>query len=410
VNREKVRRYIEDWYNRRLPELIERELKVDLIKGKVKCVAGPRRAGKTYFFFQLIKSIGSPSLYLDFEDIALHDTRFDEILDVINLYYEATGRELNNVFLDEVQNVMNWESTTRTLLDRTDLNVFVTGSSSKLLPSEVATQLRGRSLSYLLLPFSFKKFLEAKSFELRDVLTDRDRAITRNLLKEYLDYGGFPEVVLSESKEKILKEYHNTIMFRDFVERFSLKSINVARFLFEFVFQNVANEISVNKIVNYFRSQNISFGKNTVYDYVDKLQDTLVFFFIERYSPSIHKRKSFPKKIYVADSGLNRIIRFSEDFGKRMENVVYLELLRKTNYNPLQEIFYFKDRRREVDFIIKEGAEVRQLINITYSSAKEETAKREIDSLMEASELLSCRNLLLITWTTKIQLNLVTER
>jgi predicted AAA+ superfamily ATPase len=310
----------------------------------------------------------------------------------------VTGKELNNVFLDEIQNIKNWESAVRTLLDRTNLNIFVTGSSSKLLSREIATQLRGRSLSYLLLPFSFREFLKAKGFKLREVLTDKDRAIIKNLLKEYLDYGGFPEVVLSESKEKILREYYNAILFRDFVERFNLKSISVARFLFEFITQNIANEISINKIINYFKTQEISFGKNTIYDYVDKLQDTLIFFFIERYTKSVYKRKSFPKKIYIADLGLNKIIRFSEDFGKRMENVVYLELLRKTNYNPVQEIFYFRDRKREVDFLIKEGHEIKQLINVTYASTKNEITEREINSLIEISELLNCKNLLLITW------------
>ena len=398
MNKEKVRKYIEDWYNKKLPELIERELGLELVKGKAICIVGPRRAGKTYFFFQLIKNISSNSLYLDFEDIALFDVKYDEILDIINLYHEVTGKELNNVFLDEIQNIKNWESAVRTLLDRTNLNIFVTGSSSKLLSREIATQLRGRSLSYLLLPFSFREFLKAKGFKLREVLTDKDRAIIKNLLKEYLDYGGFPEVVLSESKEKILREYYNAILFRDFVERFNLKSISVAKFLFEFITQNIANEISINKIINYFKTQEISFGKNTIYDYVDKLQDTLIFFFIERYTKSVYKRKSFPKKIYIADLGLNKIIRFSEDFGKRMENVVYLELLRKTNYNPVQEIFYFRDRKREVDFLIKEGHEIKQLINVTYASTKNEIAEREINSLIEISELLNCKNLLLITW------------
>ncbi|MGB9728707.1 MAG: ATP-binding protein [Thermoprotei archaeon] len=410
MNREKIIKYIEDWYNKKLPELVERELKIDLIKDKIICIVGPRRAGKTYFFFQLIKNINANSLYLDFEDVALLDVKYDEILDIINLYHEVTGKELNNVFLDEIQNIENWESAVRTLLDRTNLNVFVTGSSSKLLSREIATQLRGRSLSYLLLPFSFREFLEAKNFELRKVLTDKDRAIIKNLLKEYLDYGGFPEVVLSENKEKILREYYNTILFRDFVERFNLKSISVAKFLFEFIFQNIANEISINKIVNYFKAQKIPFGKNTIYDYVDKLQDTLIFFFIERYTKSVYKRKAFPKKIYITDLGLNKVIRFSEDLGKRMENIVYLELLRKTNYNPIQEIFYFRDRKREIDFVIKQGPEVKQLINVTYASAKNEIAKREINSLIETSDLLNCKDLLLITWDYEDEIKINNKR
>jgi len=397
MERSKVRSYIEDWYNREIPPLIERELFVKPIKGKAISIVGPRRAGKTFYFFQLMRKNKKNCLYLDFEDSALAEIRFDEILDVINLFTETTGQTPTDIFLDEVQKVDKWESMVRTLLNR-DFNIFITGSSSKLLSKEIATQLRGRSLTYLLFGFSFREFLKARNFELKKVLSQLEKAKIKNLLKEYIEFGSFPEVVLKEEKEKILKEYYDAIFFRDFVERHELKSLEVARFIFSHVFQNFSQEISINKIFNLFKSKGVKIGKSTLYDYVEKLQDTLAVFFVKKYSEKISLRESWPKKIYICDTGISKVIRFSEDLGKLMENVVFIELMRKTNENPILEIFYFKVEGSEVDFVLKEGLKVRQLIQVTYSSSKDEIEKREIKSLLKASELLKCKDLLVITW------------
>jgi len=397
MEKSKVRSYIEDWYNREIPPLIERELFVKPIKGKAISIVGPRRAGKTFYFFQLMRKNKKNCLYLDFEDSALAEIRFDEILDVINLFTETTGQTPTDIFLDEVQKVDKWESMVRTLLNR-DFNIFITGSSSKLLSKEIATQLRGRSLTYLLFGFSFREFLKARNFELKKVLSQLEKAKIKNLLREYIELGSFPEVVLKEEKEKILKEYYDAIFFRDFVERHELKSLEVARFIFSHVFQNFSQEISINKIFNLFKSKGVKIGKSTLYDYVEKLQDTLAVFFVKKYSEKISLRESWPKKIYICDTGISKVIRFSEDLGKLMENVVFIELMRKTNENPILEIFYFKVDGSEVDFVLKEGLKVRQLIQVTYSSSKDEIEKREIKSLVKASQLLKCKNLLVITW------------
>jgi predicted AAA+ superfamily ATPase len=271
---QRIKGYIEDWYGKELPVLLPRELKVAQIPGKVISIVGPRRAGKTYYFFQLMKPVKEVSLYLDFEDSSLLMVKFDEVLEIVNLFAEITGKEPENIFLDEIQNMDKWETAVRTLLDRTPYNIFVTGSSSKLLSREIATQLRGRSLTYVLLPFSFSEFLKAKKIELKNVFTQIEKAKIKKWLREYLELGGFPEVVLKEEREKILKEYFDTIYFRDFVERHELKSLEVARFIFSFVFQNFASEISVNKIVNFLKSEGKKFGKNTVYSYIEKLQVT----------------------------------------------------------------------------------------------------------------------------------------
>jgi predicted AAA+ superfamily ATPase len=152
-------------------------------------------------------------------------------------------------------------------------------------------------------------------------------------------------------------------------------------------------------------------GKNTVYDYVEKLQDTLAVFFVKKYSERISLRESWPRKVYVCDTGISKVIRFSADFGRLMENVVFIEELRRINDNPLLEIFYWKDRQQnEVDFVLKEGLKIKQLIQVTYANGKDEIGRREIRALLKASEELRCKDLLIITWDYDDELEIGNEK
>jgi predicted AAA+ superfamily ATPase len=262
---------------------------------------------------------------------------------------------------------------------------------------EIATQLRGRSLSYLLLPFSFREFLLLKKFEMKKHLTLEEEGKIKNLLIEYMEGSSYPEVLIT-GNERILGEYYNTILYTDFVERFRLKSLDVARFVFNFFLFNFSNEFSINKIVNFLSSQGIKFGKETVYDYVEKLPETLNVFFIERYEKSAYKRKAWPRKCYICDWGLSRLLSFEKNYGKIMENIVFLEWKRKTNENPFLDITYLKLNNGEVDFVIREGLRIKQLVQVTYAHSKDELDKREIRSLLKVSEILGCKDLLIITW------------
>lgn len=392
-----VKDYIVEWAKKETAKGINRELEVPRRKDKVISVIGPRRAGKTYYFYQLLREEKENSLYLNFEDTRLMDVNFKEIRDLIRVYMEVADKVPSNLFFDEVQNVKNWEIAVRELLDLQRYNMFATGSSSKLLSREIATQLRGRTFSYLLLPFSFREFLKAKNVT-AEFLTMDDAAKIRSLLRDYLEFGGFPEVAFEETeKERILKEYFEMTLFRDIVERHKLKNISLARFLLSFFLQNFSKEFSINKIVKSLKSQ--KFGKNTLYSYVDKIQDSVVLFVLNRFSPKVYQRESWPKKIYLCDTGLTKVVRFSEDIGKLMENCVFLELLRLTNKKPLLEIYYWKNHQQaEVDFVLKEGTKIEQLIQVTYASGKDEIEEREVKSLLKASKEIKCKDLSVITW------------
>ncbi len=380
-------------------EIFERELKVEKIKNKAISIIGPRRAGKTFFLLRIFRDNLSKAVYIDFENVAFRNVTTKDVIEIITLAENYFEKKVKIVFLDEIQRLKDWESLARSLLDL-GYYVFLSGSSSKLLSKEIATQLRGRTLSYTLLPLSFREFLNLKGIKIKEVLSLSEEIRIKKLLEEYIEWGSYPEVVLyQEKREKLLKEYYDLIFYRDFVERFEIKSLSVASLLFEFFLQNFSKEMSINKIVNFVNSKLGIKTKSTVYDYVDKLSDIFFVFFVERFRKNIYERKSWPKKVYVCDLGLSNLIRFEKDFGKRMENVVFLELLRKTNEKPLWKIYYFKDyQQREVDFVIKEGIKVKQLIQVTYTSARDEIEKREIKSLLKANELLKCKNLICITW------------
>jgi len=380
------------------PEMIERELKIEISDRFITSIVGPRRVGKTYYLLFLRRFFKNP-LYLNFEDSRLFDLTYKELRDVIRIFIENYGTP-DTLLLDEIQNMKGWEIILRELHDLKKYKIIVTGSSSKLLSKEIATQLRGRTLTYLLLPFSFREFLRAKNFNQRVKTLDKTAEL-KKLLLEYLEYGGFPDVVFSEKKEKILKEYADLVLFRDFVERHKIENLEVARFLHNFVIQNFSKEISINSIYNKLKSLNVRISKDTVYKYMTKLEDTVFFFFLRRYSKRVHLRESWPKKIYLCDTGLSKVVKFSEDTGKLMENLVFLELLRKTNENPSLEVYYYRTKNnKEVDFLIKENGRVTNLINVSYISSFDELEKREYISLLEGYYEVKEHNpkLAIITW------------
>jgi predicted AAA+ superfamily ATPase len=380
---------------------IERELQVETISGKITTIIGPRRSGKTCYLLHLLNNEYPNALYLNFEMFFLRNIQPEDFFEILKIFNEIYGYNPKGLLLDEIQEVKDWQSLLRSLLDY-GFTIFVTGSSSKLLSKEIATSLRGRSISYLLLTFSFRKFLKSKNLNVDlKYPTIEEKGKILNLLNEYLEYGGYPEVVLADNKyikEKILKTYFDEIFLKDFVERHQIRSIEMGRFLFEFFFQNYSNEISIKNILNYLQER-VNLSKKTLYSYLDKVQDTLSVFFLDKYSKSVYLRKEFPKKIYIVDTGLS--LSYSENIGRKMENVVFIDLLRKTNYKPFMEFFYLKTKENyEVDFVVKEGNRISKLIQVTYANSFDEISPREYRSLLHVNELFKSDKpeLIMITW------------
>ena len=399
-----------DFQERGVPEAVERDLEIEMVNGKATTIVGPRRAGKTYFLFTVMKNLmrnmeKTRIVYMDFEDDRLLPLTLDDMRTMMDVYYEIYPENKSKkvyLFLDEVQNVPRWELFVRRVMDKENVQVFLTGSSSRLLSGEIATALRGRSITYHIFPFSFREFLRVRGIEVKKYLSSGDRARIMHGLNEYMRFGGFPEIVMSEREEtklRILKEYVDTMLMRDVVERYGIKNIRVLRILFNSLISSFSSTFSVNRFSNRLRSQGIRISKNTLYEYMVYLEDAFGVFLIRRFSYSLMKVEQSLPKVYPIDVGYLRLYStsFSANTGRLMETIVALELMRRKYSNPRIGIFYWKNGG-EVDFVVKEGEKVRELIQVTYASGKDEIDKRELRAMERAAEELRCKRKTVITW------------
>jgi len=404
IIQEQIREYMNDFQKRQLPNLVERSINISETN-KIITIIGPRRAGKTYFLFQLMENLiqkGAKKeqiIYLNFEDPRLINSSFEEMREIVKIHSQLYPEQKKYLFIDEPQNIKKWEIAVRSLYDE-GFRIYITGSSSKLLSKEIATSLRGRNLSYLLLPFSFKEFLSLKEkyFSILK-LSSKEKSELLYLLNEFLDLGSFPEIIKEEDKEnkiKIINNYFELIVFKDIIERYNIKNSKLIKWLIKSSISSFSNEFSLNKVYTTLKSQNINVSKNTIYNYFSLLEDAFFIFPVYKISFSERKKDIILNKIYLNDTGFVRLIEASKELGKKMENIVFLELLRRKK--TLEEINYWKDHQHEVDFVITESKKPKSLIQACYNVHNADTKKREINSLLHAGRELKCRNLIVITW------------
>lgn len=407
MNVEEVKEYLLDFQKRNLPALIDRELKISDTK-KIKSIIGPRRAGKTFFMYQQIKELirsgikKESILYLNFEDTRLIEVNFKEIREVVKLHwqiYPESTKDKLYVFIDEPQNIDKWEVAVRSLHDE-GFDIFLSGSSSRLLSKEIATSLRGRTISYFILPFSFMEFLKIKNLKF-DVkhLSSKEKSILLSFVDEYLEFGSFPEIILENNKEnkiRIINEYFDLVVYKDIVERYKIKNIQLIKWLIKSLLASFSKEFSVHKLYLTLKSRGIKLSKNTLYAYLSMLEDSMFAFFISKFKYSIRKEEFSINKAYLCDIGFVKLSEFSGDKGRKIENVVLLELKRKAS--PLEQIFYWANGKSEIDFIVAHGLKIKQLIQVCHNIDDYDTKRRETRALVKASKELKCKNLLVITF------------
>ena len=405
---------IKDFKERSLPELVEREtiLKRPTVK-KTISVIGPRRAGKTYFIYNIIKDLlsqGIPKermIYINLEDDRLLPLEVQDMDLFLRTFFEIHPDNKNediHLFLDEVQNVDDWETFVRRIMDTYNIQVYITGSSSKLLSREIATSLRGRSLSYTILPFSFQESLKAEELEIGKFLSSSKKEKIHSTLSNFLKFGSFPEIALEKDnnlKHKIIKEYIEVMLLQDIIERHNIKNTRLLKILFNGIISSTSSTFSIHKFFKFLRSQGMKISKNALYQYVQYLEDAYAIILLRRFSFSLRKVEQSLPKVYPIDPGfiLTHSTRFSRDLGKTMENVVAVELFRRKFERPDQEIYYWKGQNmKEVDFVIKEDLKITRLIQVCYDIDDFNTYEREIDPLLKSSEVLKCDDLCVITW------------
>src|SRR3972149_2277905 len=395
---------IKDFQEKELPEFIERNIEYPLVTPikRTIVIIGPRRSGKTYSMFQAIKKIMDSGtnkrcvLYVNFEDSRLSSASIEDLNNMLEVFFEIYPENKQRktwFFLDEIQLIEKWESFVRRLLDHENVQVFVTGSSSKMMSKEIATSLRGRSLTYRIFPFSFKEFLAANKVNIGKYLSSVERIKIINGLREYMEYGGYPEsVIYKQERERILREIIDVTIYRDVVERHNVKNLKVLRIFFVALFNS--EMFSVHKFFNFLKSQGMKLSKNTLYTYFEYLRDSLIVYPLRKFAYSYKDVEGSISKIYFVDNGLLHS-QGIKDQGRLMENLVFSDLQKKWEEN----LFYYRSPDgKEVDYVLKEGRKIEQLIQVCYDIENYVTKEREIKGLFKASRELKCNNLLVITW------------
>ncbi len=386
---------------RLLPNVKRRDVSLADVPGMASVLIGMRRSGKTFRLYQEIQTLlasGVPLnriLYVNFEDDRLYPIEQGLMNKLLEAFYrlapEARSSEAY-LFLDEVQSVEGWARFARRILDTENVKLFVTGSSAKLLSSEVATEFRGRGCSTELLPLSFREFLIFRDVTpAESVPGARVRSTLEAALVEYLRTGGFPAVqTLDENRcVQVLQDYVELVLLRDIIERHGISNAHAARSFALTLLQQAGGRMSVHKTHNDLRSRGVNIGKDTLYSLLDHFTDAFLLFTVSLFSRSLRVRQSNLRKIYAVDPGLAYSIApaGSANLGARLENAVYLELRRRSVILRQGSIsYYMTDYGHEVDFVIGDSdmGTANRLVQVCTGISEEPTRAREVRALSEA--------------------------
>ncbi len=386
---------------------IPRSLVIVPVSGKATICIGVRRSGKTTLMLQqvqkLLDSGVSPEnfLYLNFFDDRLHNLRHDKLAVILEAYFSLYPEKKNSekvyFFFDEIQIINGWEPFIDRVMRTENSEVYITGSSAQMLSKEIATQMRGRALSWELFPFSFHEFLDLKGLSASGSLSTKKRLLTQKAFTEYWQTGGFPEVAgLSRSlRVKIHQEYFNAMLFRDLIERHDIPHPKAVIDLAHRLVDNIASLYSINNLTGYLKSLGHKAPKSAVSEYLTWFEDAFFLFTVRIFDASLARVNSNPKKIYCVDHALVTSVSSGilVNDGHLLENLVFTALRRVT-----PDIFYYKTRGgREVDFIAQMTDRSRLLIQVCESMANLQTRKREITALAEAMSELKIKSATIVT-------------
>lgn len=272
----------------------------------------------------------------------------------------------------------------------------MTGSNAKLLSSEIASSLRGRSLTFEVYPLSLREYLNFKDIEI-DLYSSASLAHIKNAMDSFLVDGGFPETLFLEQKytTQMLQGYFSVMIYKDLIERYAISNTVALKFFLKRIIASSTKQISINKIYNELKSSGIKIGKNSLYDFLDYVQTIYLALTLHRYDASLVNQEFGEKKIYSIDIGLTNAIafRFSDNRGKALESAVFLELKRRG-----EEIYYYSDKSSECDFIVSYNGAVIEAIQVSYEMSQSETKKREIKGVLSACKAFGLSKGMIITY------------
>ncbi|MEW6482627.1 MAG: ATP-binding protein [bacterium] len=410
MNKNEIVRILSDWnfWEKDIETGINRDSYINKLMefintGLITVITGARRSGKSFIMRQVAKRLinngvnKNEILIINFED-----PRFTKLdVEVLQRIFETYLEFLNPkgkpyIFLDEVQGVAGWEKWVRTTRELQKAKIVISGSNAKLLSRELSSLLTGMHLDLTVYPLSFKENLLFNNLQLKDKLaTINKQNEIKALLRNYIEFGSFPEVVLHQQKKEILLRYYEDVLNKDLIKRFNIRKKEAIKSLAKYYLTNISNLITFNSIEKYLNLSADTIEKFSLY-----FEDAYILFFLKRFSFKVKEQDKSPKKVYCIDTGLANTIgfRLSENLGRLLENITFLRLKEKIRETPELEIFYWKDtHHREVDFVLKEKLKTKQLIQVCFNIYDEKTKQREIRALIKAMDEFGLKESLVIT-------------
>lgn len=363
---------------------VERDVEIRGRTGNlIRVISGPRRAGKSFFAMNQLPQDGRFG-YVNFDDERLVSRDGDEIIAAIKEVFDAP----EVLFLDEIQNLPNWELFVNRL-QREGYRLLLTGSNSQLLSSELATHLTGRYLQTTLFPFSFREVLRTRGTR---ITTTEKQA----MFAQYVKTGGFPELILKDLDAKdYLSTLFDAVVYKDIVKRYHIRSVPAIEDLATYLISNVAREYSYSGLVKVTGSRSV----HTVKKYLGYLEQTFLFFSVPRFSFKVREQITANRKIYCIDNGFiqAKARAFSEDRGRLYENLVAITLKRH-EMNGILTFYTWKNaQQEEVDFVIRRQNQISELIQVCTHTGSQVTKDREVRALLKAGKELRCNRLRILT-------------
>ena len=347
----------------------------------VKILTGVRRCGKSTILKMIMKKLKEERNVVD-EQILNY--RFDsmeyEDMTTKELYLELKSKILQDkkmyLFLDEIQEIEGWEKVVNTLATDFDVDIYITGSNSRMMSSEISTYLTGRYITFHIYTLSFEEYLTFK----------KSYTALKDLKQEFSNYvrlGGFPATHLQDYSQDevytIVKDIYNSTIFSDIVRRNQIKKIDQLERVVKYTFNNIGNTFSAKSISNYLKAEQRKIDNETVYNYLEKLQKAYILHKCSRYDLQGKAILKTQEKFYLADISLKySVLGYSVDsIASSLENIVYLELKRRG-----YDVYIGKMNDKEIDFVAtKQNNKI--YVQVTQEIKSEKTQKREYDQLLE---------------------------
>jgi predicted AAA+ superfamily ATPase len=414
MTKDEIIQILDDWnfWNRDQKIGVARPIYISRLESlfssnQVITITGPRRAGKSFVMRQMIKKLinnGCDSkgiMHVNFEDPRFTESGVSVLSKIFETYREYVSSQNTPIlFIDEIQEIEGFEKWVRMMHELSKAKIIISGSNALLLSRELGTLLTGRHLDMQVFPLSFGEFLSFNNISLAGKLGSIAReSEIRGALRKYIEYGSFPEVVLSEQKKEILLSYFEDVITKDLLRRFKIKKAQDLRTIVKYYLSNIAATSTFKSI-----ERSLGMSMTSVKSYTGYLEQAYLVFSLKRFSFKVREQEKSPRKIYAIDTGLCNAVgfRFSENYGRLAENVVFVALKRKLNLNPNMELFYWKDiHHSEVDFVIKDGLKVTNLIQVCWNMQDEKTKNRELRSLHKGMKDLNIKDAIIITDATE---------